>query len=67
VACTSCHITASNFSKFTCFNCHEHQEADLIREHLEEGIRNIENCVACHRDAHAEGEEDREGSEGVED
>ncbi len=54
VACTSCHTTANEFSQFTCFSCHEHQEADLIRKHLEEGIRNIDNCVACHRDADGE-------------
>jgi hypothetical protein len=66
-ACTSCHTTANDFSKFTCFNCHEHQETDLIRKHLEEGIRNIDNCVACHRDTHTEGGEGREGDGGDDD
>jgi hypothetical protein len=66
VACTSCHTTANDFKKYTCFSCHEHQEASLIRKHLEEGIRTIDNCVACHRDAHAEGGEGREGDEGDE-
>ncbi|MBC7479875.1 MAG: hypothetical protein H7317_17600 [Pseudorhodobacter sp.] len=60
VASTTCHTVANDFSQFT---CHEHQEADLIRKHWEEGIRYIDNCVACHRDAHAEG---GEGGEGVE-
>ncbi|WP_309665263.1 hypothetical protein [Tabrizicola sp.] len=31
--------------------------ADLTRKHPEEGIRNIENSKACHRDALAEGGE----------
>lgn len=61
VACTSCHTTAGDFTKYTCFSCHEHEEADLLREHREEGINNIDNCVACHKDAHAEGGEGREG------
>lgn len=61
VACTSCHTTAGDFTQYTCFSCHEHQEADLIREHREEGIANITNCVSCHRDAHGEGGEGREG------
>mgnify|MGYP002633339114 CR=1 FL=1 len=63
VACASCHTTPGDFKRYTCFSCHEHQEASLIREHLEEGIRNIDNCVACHRDAHGEGGEGREGHE----
>jgi hypothetical protein len=67
VACASCHTVADNFSTYTCFSCHEHQEAALIREHLEEGIRNIDNCVACHRDANAEGGEGGEGGEGEDD
>ena len=57
VACTSCHTTANDLNKFTCFSCHERQEADLNSKHSEEGIRNIDNCVACNSDAHADGGE----------
>jgi hypothetical protein len=63
VACTSCHSTAGDFTRYSCFGCHEHQEADLIRKHLEEGIRNIDNCAACHRNAHAEKGEGGEGDD----
>jgi hypothetical protein len=58
-ACTTCH-TGVDFTRFTCFGCHEHQQANLIAEHLEEGIRNIDNCVACHRGAHGATSKDSE-------
>lgn len=61
--CTSCHTTTNDFSQYTCFSCHEHQEDDLIREHLEEGIRIIDNCVSCQRDTHGEGGQGRQGSD----
>lgn len=59
-ACTTCHI-GGDLTKVTCFGCHAHQEADLIRRHLSEGIRNIDRCAACHHSAHGEGEEGGEG------
>jgi len=30
---------------YTCYGCHEHQPAQIITEHREEGIPSIENCV----------------------
>lgn len=48
VACATCH-TGGQFASYTCYGCHEHQEQQLIREHAEEGIRNITNCVRCHK------------------
>ena len=50
-ACTTCHL-GSNFKHYTCYGCHEHQQAKIIAEHREEGITKIENCVRCHRSAH---------------
>lgn len=32
----------------------EHQPAQILAEHREEGISNIENCVRCHRSAEGE-------------
>ena len=52
-ACTTCHL-AGNFKRYTCYGCHEHQQARIIAEHREEGINNIENCVRCHGSAHGE-------------
>lgn len=48
--CVTCHIK-NDFSRYTCYGCHEHQPAKIKAEHLEEGIRNVENCVECHRSA----------------
>ena len=53
--CTTCHVDA-NFSRYTCYGCHEHTPSRIRAEHAEEGIRNIENCVRCHRSANDESE-----------
>jgi len=63
VACKICH-TANNFSQYTCTGCHEHSLERLAREHAEEGITRLDNCVRCHRDGTEHGgrnerEEDR--------
>lgn len=44
--CAVCH--QQSFDTYTCYNCHEHEPADIREEHLEEGIRDFEDCVACH-------------------
>ena len=46
--CTTCHIDA-DYSRFTCYGCHEHSRSKVRREHLEEGVRDFENCAECHR------------------
>ena len=55
--CVTCH-EKNDFSRYTCFGCHEHRPAKIREEHLEEGIRNFENCVKCHRDPGVEPEND---------
>ncbi len=64
-ACTTCHV-GGNYQRYTCYGCHEHQPAQIIAEHREEGIGNIENCVRCHRSADEESSEG-EGREGDDD
>jgi hypothetical protein len=61
-ACITCHV-GSNYRRFTCYGCHEHQPDRIRAKHLEEGIRDIENCVRCHRSAEGEAGEGREGDE----
>jgi len=48
VSCVTCHPSA--FTAYTCYGCHEHSEANIRSEHLEEGISNYQNCMECHSD-----------------
>ncbi len=45
--CQSCHPDA--LDRYTCYGCHEHSVQGIAREHREEGIREFEDCVECHR------------------
>ena len=58
--CVTCHVR-NDYSRYTCYGCHEHSPASIRREHIEEGIRNFDNCVACHRSA---SEHDIHGGDG---
>lgn len=53
VTCVTCHVD-NNYSRYTCYGCHEHRPEKIRAEHLEEGIRDFENCVECHRSANEE-------------
>ena len=53
VACETCHV-GRNFRRYQCTGCHEHSPAKLREEHDEEGIRNLDDCVSCHRSARGE-------------
>ncbi len=59
-SCRTCHV-AGDFSRYTCYGCHEHQQDAIRAEHLEEGIRDIDNCVKCHRSAHGNPEANEAG------
>ncbi len=48
--CVTCHVR-NDYSRYTCYGCHEHTPTNIRREHVEEGIRNFDNCVECHRNA----------------
>lgn len=50
VKCVTCHLQ-NDYSRYTCYGCHEHTPANIRREHIEEGIRDFDNCVDCHRNA----------------
>lgn len=53
VKCVTCHSN-DDYSRYTCYGCHEHRPDKVRAEHLEEGIRDFENCVECHRSANEE-------------
>jgi len=48
--CETCHVN-SDYSRYTCYGCHEHTLSNVRAKHEEEGIRNLDNCVRCHRNA----------------
>ena len=48
--CVTCHIR-NDYSRYTCFGCHEHTPDNIRRKHVKEGIRDYNNCVECHRNA----------------
>jgi hypothetical protein len=61
--CDTCHKN-NDFGRYTCYGCHEHSLAKVRAEHVEEGIRNFESCVDCHRDPRVEPEHGGEGRRG---
>ncbi len=48
--CSTCHVD-NNLKKYTCYGCHEHTLSNIRSEHLEEGIRDFQDCVLCHKSA----------------
>jgi hypothetical protein len=52
--CATCHVK-NDYSRYTCYGCHEHTVQNVLAEHREEGVRNFDNCVECHRSADGEG------------
>lgn len=58
--CATCHIK-NDFSRYTCYGCHEHTPARIEAKHRKEGIRDTTDCVKCHRRGDAESQ--REGDD----
>lgn len=44
--CRVCH--PSTLSTYTCYGCHEHDQAKVENKHREEGISNFNDCMRCH-------------------
>lgn len=72
--CITCHMR-NDYSRYTCYGCHEHTPENIRRKHIKEGIREYTNCVECHLSANEhdirggkrKGEGRREGSRGGDD
>jgi len=48
--CADCHTEPSNYSIFSCTNCHEHNQNETDAKHREvnDYVFNSINCLACH-------------------
>lgn len=53
VECATCHMK-DDYSRYSCYGCHEHTVQNVLAEHRDEGIRNLDNCVECHKSADGE-------------
>ena len=56
-SCDTCHRN-NDYSRYTCYGCHEHSQANVREEHLKEGIQDFATCVKCHRDPGVEPEKE---------
>lgn len=45
-SCRTCH--PDSLKAYTCYGCHEHTPTEIQAKHLEEGIRDFQDCVHCH-------------------
>jgi hypothetical protein len=45
-SCRTCHPNL--LQRYTCYNCHEHNQSEINEEHSEEGISNFGDCMRCH-------------------
>lgn len=64
--CNTCHV-GKDYATYTCYGCHEHTRSKIREKHVEEGIRDYENCVKCHRsgeDAEHEGGKHEQSGDG---
>jgi hypothetical protein len=48
--CSDCHTNPTNFSVFSCIDCHEHRQSEMDDEHrgVEGYVYSSEACFACH-------------------
>jgi DnaJ-class molecular chaperone len=46
--CDACHGT--NYVDYTCYNCHDHQQAEITQSHQSVGIveQDLPECAKCH-------------------
>jgi hypothetical protein len=63
VLCVTCHVR-NDYKRYTCYGCHDHTPGNIRSKHIEEGIREYNNCVECHRNAN---EDDIRGGNGGDD
>jgi len=57
--CDTCHMDSTSYASYTCYGCHAHTPTGMAAAHVEESIRNLEQCAKCHRTGNAEESEGR--------
>lgn len=58
-ACADCHVDPGDFSSFSCFGCHKHNQADMDEEHEDVDFYSYNSyaCQNCHPMGTAEGDD----------
>jgi hypothetical protein len=54
----------ATYTERTCYNCHDHQPAEMEAFHLEAGVTALADCATCHPTG-APGEAEQLGAAGV--
>ncbi len=62
LSCGTCHV--ATYTERTCYNCHDHQPAEMEAFHLEAGVTALADCATCHPTG-APGEAEQLGAAGV--
>ena len=49
--CSTCHFNPASYASFTCFNCHEHDQAETDGHHdnVNGYVYDSDACYSCHR------------------
>lgn len=45
-ACKTCH--PNSVKEYTCYGCHEHNQAEIEARYIAQGIPDFKNCTRCH-------------------
>jgi hypothetical protein len=51
-SCTDCHTNPSNYTVFSCIDCHEHNQPDMDNDHegVPDYVYESSACLSCHPD-----------------
>ncbi len=47
-ACAACHTTPNDFQTYTCYGCHRHEPAAMIKRHPRVPVAKLDKCADCH-------------------
>jgi len=52
-SCQTCH--PKSLSEYTCYGCHAHTPANIVRRHEGRALADLANCIRCHAGGRGEG------------